>query len=370
MSVGLLVLSYILFFVLWRFQGNGWRASFVHATTAWGVLAILFTEGLSLIQGLSPAILAVAWVLSDLIPIGSIWYQLRRDERPHRTLWSLPARVLDWADIGLLTGVGVIVTMVGLTALLSPPNAADVMTYHLPRVVHWVQQHSVAFYPTQESRQLQTAPGAEYLILQLHALSGRDCFDNLVQWWSLVGSIVGVSLIAQEMGAGPRGQALAAMVCATIPQGILQASGAENDYVLAAWLVAFVWYLLRFSRTERVTTLYGIGSTIGLACLTKSTALIFAPPVFIFLSVAWTKRTWKLFFKMLPAVLFPLVIINAGYWARNTQRYGSPLGPTNVRESKFPNNTFSIGTVASNMVRNAALHLATPSTAANSVIEQ
>jgi hypothetical protein len=64
------------------------------------------------------------------------------------------------------------------------------------------------------------------------------------------------------------------------------------------------------------------------------------------------------------------VIINAGYWARNTQRYGSPLGPTNVRGSNFTNNTFSIGTVASNMVRNAALHLATPSTAANSVIEQ
>jgi 4-amino-4-deoxy-L-arabinose transferase-like glycosyltransferase len=370
MSVSLLALNYILLFVLWRFQGSGWRASFLHATTAWAVLAILFMEGLSLIQHLSPAILAVAWAVSDLFLIGSIGYQLRQEEGPHRALWALPARVLDRADIGLLTGVSVIVTMVGLTALLNPPNTADVMTYHLPRVVHWLQQHSVTFYPTQESRQLQMAPGAEYLVFQLHALSGGDRLDNLIQWWSFVGSIVGVSLIAYEMGAGPRGQALSAVVCATIPQGILQASGAENDYVLAVWLVAFVWYLLRFSQTERIAALYGIGSAMGLACLTKPTALIFAPPLLIFLSLAWTKNTWKLFLKMLPTVLFPVAIINAGYWARNTQRYGTPLGPTNVRESKFTNDTISVGTVASNIVRNAALHLATPSMAANRIIEQ
>lgn len=150
MSVGLLALSYILFFMLCRLQGSGWRASFLHAATAWGVLAVLFTEGLSLIQHVSFPLLAIAWTASDLLLLGGLWYQLRHDERRHRGLWPLPASFLHWTDIGLLAGVVVIVTTVGLTALLSPPNTADVMTYHLPRVVHWLQQHSVTFYPTRE----------------------------------------------------------------------------------------------------------------------------------------------------------------------------------------------------------------------------
>src|SRR5208282_3647504 len=97
-------------------------------------------------------------------------------------------------DLFLVAGVCVIVALIGLTALLSLPNTWDVMTYHLPRIVHWLQQGSLAFYPTQEVRQLISPPGAELCILQVHALSGADYLDNLPQWWSFVGSAIGVSL--------------------------------------------------------------------------------------------------------------------------------------------------------------------------------
>jgi hypothetical protein len=72
-------------------------------------------------------------------------------------------------------------------------------------------------------------PGAEFVLLQIHALWGGDRLDNLVQWSTFLGCILGVTVIARSLGAGRRGQVLAAVICATIPEGILGASGAKND---------------------------------------------------------------------------------------------------------------------------------------------
>jgi hypothetical protein len=370
MLVGLPILGCILPFVLCRMRGISWREAFLHAATAGGAIAVLSTEGLSLIRFLSPLGLTVAWLMADLLFVTGIWYSVHYNDEPQRRMPTFDLRSLNWCHLGLLAGVTLVVAAVGLNALLSPPNTPDVMTYHLPRVVHWLQQRGVAFYPTQESRQLQMAPGAEYLVFQLHALSGGDRLDNLIQWCSFVGCIVGVSLIAKEMGAGARGQALAAVVSATIPEGILQASGAGNDYVLAFWLTAETWYFMHFSHTERAASIYGIGSAAALAGLTKPTALIIMPPLVLILSLAWTKNCWKLFFKMLPSILLLVLAVDGGYWARNTQRYGSLLGPTNVREFKLTNDSLTVRTVTSNAIRSAALHMATPNIAVNKALER
>jgi hypothetical protein len=46
-------------------------------------------------------------------------------------------------------------------ALITPPNMYDSMTYHMSRVVHWIQNGSLAHYPTSIGRQLFLPPGAE-----------------------------------------------------------------------------------------------------------------------------------------------------------------------------------------------------------------
>lgn len=109
-----------------------------------------------------------------------------------------------------------------LLLIVSPPNNWDSMTYHMSRVAHWIQNHSVAHYPTYNLPQLFHPPFNSFTIMHLQILSGRDTFANLVQWWAMIGSIIGTSLIAKQLGAKERGQILAAVFCATLPLGILK----------------------------------------------------------------------------------------------------------------------------------------------------
>ena len=170
---------------------------------------------------------------------------------------------------------------IGLIALIAPPNTNDSMSYHMSRVVHWQQNHSIAHYPTHILRQIVLPPGAELAILHLQILSESDRFANLVQWLSVAAGLCGVSLIAKELGADVRGQILSVVVCATLPMVILQASSTQNDAVEAFWMTCLVYFLLVMRRRQEWFYPYLVGMSLGLALLTKATAYLLAPPFLI-----------------------------------------------------------------------------------------
>ena len=125
-------------------------------------------------------------------------------------------------------------------AFFAPPNTWDSMTYHMARVAHWIQNHRVDLYPTQDERQIWKDPWAEYAILHLQLLSQGDHYANLVQWFSYAGSIIGVSLIARALGINRLGQIVTALVAATMPMSLLQATSTQNDLAAALWLICFI----------------------------------------------------------------------------------------------------------------------------------
>ena len=51
------------------------------------------------------------------------------------------------------------------TALISPPNNWDSMTYHMSRVEYWIQNKAVHFFTTNNPRQNVFAPFSEFFIL-------------------------------------------------------------------------------------------------------------------------------------------------------------------------------------------------------------
>jgi hypothetical protein len=88
-----------------------------------------------------------------------------------------------------------------------------------------VSNHNVRFFRYTGQLPTDFRPLAEYAIMHFNLLWGSDRFVNFVEFFAMLGSIVGTSLIARQLGAGRRGQALAAIIAATIPEGVLEASG-------------------------------------------------------------------------------------------------------------------------------------------------
>jgi hypothetical protein len=270
----------------------------------------------------------------------------------------------------LLAYVFLVGTLVGVIAWVASPNTDDAMSYHLGRVIHWVQNKSVAFYPTHILRQLHQNPWSEFAILHFYILQGGDHFANFVQWFSMLGSVIGVSLLAQELRATIRGQLFAAALCITIPMGILQGSSTQTDYVVSFWLVCFVYFSVCIRKQTTLPYILGAGLSLGLAILTKATAYIFAFPFLAWLILSSIKlhHTKKLAIILALAIAFS---INLGHYTRNADLYGSPLGPGREGDGYgYTNEIYSFSAVASNFVRNIGLHIGTPINWINAGLER
>jgi hypothetical protein len=259
----------------------------------------------------------------------------------------------------LVAGIVSILAATLVVALVSPPNNWDSMTYHMARVANWIDHRSVRDYPTHILRQLWLGPCAEFAITNLQILARGDRFANCVQYVSMLGSVVGVSLLAKKLGANYPGQLIASVFCATIPIGLLEASTTQNDYVTAFWLLCFLNFTIdlilpTFPMSWSRTVL--AGASLGLALLTKMTALIFAAPFILWVSLVLLRR------RLVAAVFFFVVLsglalaINAGYLIRNESVFGSPLGPPAMTAS-LSNKIHTPTAIAFNIIRNLAVHL-------------
>src|SRR5258708_34931113 len=154
LAVLFLVLAIAYFGVL-----DEWRVAFVKGAIAWGVAVVVDTAGLSLFQSLRPIPLAAVWTLESLLVAGLMWP--RRGALLTR-LRELKPGPQGWRLIAALIPIFAIAAAVGVIAIVAPPNTLDSMTYHMPRVMHWAADATVAFYPTTIMRQLYSAPVAGY----------------------------------------------------------------------------------------------------------------------------------------------------------------------------------------------------------------
>jgi hypothetical protein len=351
--------------------GDGWRRSFLNAALAWGVLVTASTELLSVVDALTTPAILLVWVAGLGAATVGLFYLRRKRCLDRPSTSSTAATSLSAIDSSMLAGVCAVAVAVGVVALLASPNTWDSMTYHLSRVEHWVQNESVGHYPTHILRQLHQNPWAEYAITHLRLLSGGDTFAALVQWFSLIGSAVGGSLIAQGLGANTRGQVLAAVVSITIPMGVLQGSSTQNDYVVAFWLVAFAFCTLKLLTEGRRTDSVAAGVALGLAVLTKGTAYVVALPFVIWAIVAAVRTRRRVAVVHVITMVLIAFVLNAGHYLRNQELYDHPLGPgqEDRPEFKYAADLWSPAAAASGVIRNLGLHLATPSERFNSSAE-
>lgn len=369
-SLGLLApfASLLLMFAILLKRGIEWREAFLAAAVLGGVCVTAITEILSLFRVLSYPGILVSWSLVTLV-LTVFYSKIERHATPrHRE----PLR-FSGTWLAALLGVGWVISVLGFLASIAPPNNYDSMTYHMSRVMHWIQDGGVAHFPTSIRRQVYSNPWSEFAITHLQLLTGGDRLANLVQWFSMIGCVVGASLITKHLGGGTASQIFAALIVATLPMGILQASSTQNDWVAALWCIAFIQAVLMFrDATIDHRKALGVsliaGSSVGLALLSKATSYLYTPPFLVWM--AW--RCWRRFgisagTRLLVLAAGCVVLLNVGHWWRNYEVFHSPVSPPTTRTA-VANGVHSPPFVLSNVVRNLALHLATPSVRANEMV--
>ncbi|MGB9456539.1 MAG: hypothetical protein WCB12_10870 [Bryobacteraceae bacterium] len=337
---------------------DGWRDRFLRAAVAFGLMVVLATELLSVFGLLRRGPMIAAWSAALLAALARGW----RSRRP--APWRGMKPPADAVVLLAVAGCMAIVIATGVTAAFSPPNSTDAMAYHLPRVVYWAEQGSLRFFPTPYLTQIMLQPMAEYWMLDGYLLSGGDWFVNFSQWFAALACMVGVSAVARLLGARARGQAIAAVFSATLPAGILAASGAKNDYVMAMWAVAAIYFALRWveklaPQLFHINALF-LGVAVGLALFTKATAYLFLPwPLAaLLLPAVWQARR-----RAAPLAIAAMVCalaVNLPQYRRNWEFSGSALGFDSAQGNglfRWRNETFGWKQTVSNMLRHASEQL-------------
>lgn len=346
-------LSLLLLFARRAYLPADLRLNLLLGWAVWGGLLTLLSELASLFNALNRLGLAIGWGIALL----GVLVLLRSRHLAAARVDFNPARhALHLADKLLLAGVGLAAALSGVIAVQAAPNNWDSMVYHLSRVMHWLQNDNLNFYPTHILRQLYLNPWSEYAHANLYALGSGDRFLNLLQWFSGLGALLGVSLLARQMGARPAGQALAVVFTASLPMTILQMSSTQNDLAAAFWLVCFAVFLLEDLRAPSLPARLGIGLSLGLAVLTKSTVYLFAFPLVVLYAMRRLRRQGWSFLAQLALIAALALAVNLPHYVRNLSAFGSPLGP--AEETRlYRNDRFGLDVLASNLSRNFALHL-------------
>lgn len=339
-----------------------WRIAFLQTVLFLGAGLALIAEFLSLFNALTLAWLYLSWAILFLIAawlgwkhgwIKMGWHCLRQNQS-----------ALDRFDGIFVAFIGIILFLLLAVALLSPTNNTDSLQYHMSRVAHWIQNGSLRHYPTGYYPQLTHPYWAELSILNLFLLWGNDQVANLVQWFAMLFTFMGISCLVRILGVGRKGQWAAIAFAASIPMGILQATSTQNDYVAALWLICLgIFVMLAIKREPGWLEIISIATALGLGMLTKGTFYPYAVPLGILLFIGWfirsLRRNPKSALARAGVILLIAGALNLGYWVRNTSSFGGPLGPIGWVNTMTTESS-GINSLASAASRNFLMNFVTP----------
>ena len=366
--IGMLWLLVTVRRAVFGFPNLSTRGAFVLAFGVFQVLVVAVTEGASIGHHLTKGVLFGTW---SLILIGltvAAIAALRPMAKPLTLAGAVrmchPRRlgVFGGAMLGWTAAIIAILGVLAVIGWLYPPNNADSHAYHLARVEHWIQNRSVAHYATHYLAQIELAPLSSFNFTHLHLLSGgSDRLDGYIQWYSMLVCIVGASELARLFGAGQTVQIVTAVLCATIPSVILEATSTQNnDFTAAVGVTLFVILLSWTPAPGWIQRTMVLGFVTGLTALAKGTLpMLIAPAAALLGIVVLRRETFGRGFaggflqitRIASICGVCAVVVVGPFIGRNVAVFGAPTGPVSRSTISYQ---LTLGAAVANIARSVA----------------
>ena len=244
------------------------------------VVAFAEVVALSLLLSISDSLtrgsLVAGTVLLFVVALG-VWLLAGRPRPPRlrRATFSRP-----------IVAIGAIVVLafgyVLALVLVTPPNGWDPLNYHLARAAFWLQAGHVGYIGNAYDQRLNfNPPNGEIGMSFALGVTRHETAADFVQFFAALACAVAVYALARRLGLDKPEALFGALLFLTLPIVLLQASGAENDVVVASFVLAACVFVLGSSRAElalaAVATALAIGTKFtgayGLAVLVPLAAV-------------------------------------------------------------------------------------------------
>jgi 4-amino-4-deoxy-L-arabinose transferase-like glycosyltransferase len=347
------------------------RVAFIKTAIIYGLIISVLTEILSISRSLNFININTFWIVSLIINL--LFLKFKPVKFKKRKYLYFTDRILSNIKCPKFNLIVFILVICLFTAIISPPNNWDVMTYHMPRVMHWIQNQSIGHYPTNNTRQISLPAGSGYIVAQFQILAGNDLFANFLQWLAFLGSILGISLITNIL-VGANAEWIGALVCASVPMAIMQSTTTQSDLVVTFWLVCFVYFIFKPNEYTK-SDIFWLAASLGLGILTKPTAIIYGFAFGIILFIRIVRYQLKTIYKYnlsktIPSsfsafaiAIFKILTVGIGSlllslpsYFRNLETFSAFLGD----DTGTKNTNLGILSLISNLLKNLGINLIIP----------
>lgn len=344
------------------------RKAFLKATLVLSGLFYISTELLSALHYLDTTGARIFWSISTIM---ALFFALKKTPKFPSIIFETIKHFFQQKEYLLYAILAMCLPLLFLTIYI-PSTNNDSLNYHVSRVIYWIFNKNVDYFPTLNGRQLYYSPYAEYVILQLQLLTQKIIYSNLPQFISMMGSLVTISLISEKLFVNKAARNLSVLLAFTLPIGLFESTTTQNDYVSAFFTILSLYFFMEIYQKLSWGNLFLFSLSLSISGLTKYSGWVFATPFFIFYGVLILKKYQLQVLKFIPLALLVFVVVLAPFTQRNLETFHHPLGPQEGEELYYDvmSKNFGVIQTISTTVKNIGTASATPIPIINKVIKK
>lgn len=260
------VISLILLVIVFLYKYRDWTSGIASGWLCFTAIAWGMAEIFSLFQVWTKWTVFAGWLVAAAVcvyfiikksVIKEIRFQFKYNDI-YKNVWK--------ENKGFLSLILIVGFVIGILAILRSQSNVDSMVYHLPRIMHWIQNKSVGHYATGTDLQVRYPALAEYLVAQILILGASDRLANFFQMWGYFASAMMIYGISRKLGVSRKVAFLPSLIYMFMPMALAQSFTTQTDNIACLFLLVYLHLIIGFIRKDRLLMdNEGFGAGIKLA---------------------------------------------------------------------------------------------------------